>query len=107
MGSSAGTKVFLTYGWRATAAMTLGFSAWALFILMLRGPHCSRYTWFGWEGGWEARRIKVEEAEAKAAQQQQQQGNEKPGREGDVEDASATNSIQAIERELKDVQNEP
>ncbi|KAJ3824850.1 major facilitator superfamily domain-containing protein [Lentinula raphanica] len=47
LGSSAGTKVFLAYGWRATAAMTLGFTLWALLILLLRGPECERYTWFG------------------------------------------------------------
>lgn len=27
-----------------------------LFILLLRGPHCSRYTWFGYEGGLSARK---------------------------------------------------
>ncbi|KAJ3865147.1 major facilitator superfamily domain-containing protein [Lentinula novae-zelandiae] len=47
IGSSAGTKIFLTYGWRATAAMTLGLTAWALLMLMMRGPGCDRYTWFG------------------------------------------------------------
>ncbi|KAJ3999822.1 MFS superfamily [Lentinula boryana] len=51
LGSSAGTKVFLTYGWRATAAMTLGFTLWALIILLMRGPECERYTWFGFGSG--------------------------------------------------------
>jgi hypothetical protein len=27
-----------------------------LFILLLRGPHVGRYTWFGYEGGWSARK---------------------------------------------------
>lgn len=27
-----------------------------LFILLLRGPHCQRYTWFGYEGGLSARK---------------------------------------------------
>jgi len=27
-----------------------------LFILLLRGPHCERYTWFGYEGGFSIRR---------------------------------------------------
>lgn len=26
-----------------------------LLILLLRGPHCRRYTWFGYEGGLAAR----------------------------------------------------
>ncbi|KAF9068597.1 major facilitator superfamily domain-containing protein [Rhodocollybia butyracea] len=50
MGSAAGTKIFLTYGWRATAAMTLGFTVWALLVLALRGPAVGRYTWFGYGG---------------------------------------------------------
>ena len=32
-----------------------------LFILLLRGPHCKRYTWFGYEGGLEARKFVVDE----------------------------------------------
>jgi len=27
-----------------------------LLILLLRGPHCRRYTWFGYEGGFSIRR---------------------------------------------------
>lgn len=27
--------------------MTLGLTAWALLMLMMRGPGCDRYTWFG------------------------------------------------------------
>lgn len=41
-----------------------------LFMLFLRGPHVKRYTWFGYEGGLEARKSVVtarEMAESKAA----------------------------------------
>ncbi|KIK53960.1 hypothetical protein GYMLUDRAFT_923230 [Collybiopsis luxurians FD-317 M1] len=76
MGSSAGTKVFLAYGWRATAAMTLGFSAWALLILLLRGPHTGRYTWFGFEGGLESNKKLVEERKRQIGEVKDSEGGE-------------------------------
>ncbi|TFK38957.1 MFS superfamily [Crucibulum laeve] len=50
MGTSVGTKVFINYGWRAGAALSMGWYGWQLFILLVRGPHCHRFTWFGYEG---------------------------------------------------------
>ncbi|KAG6888738.1 hypothetical protein C0995_006390 [Termitomyces sp. Mi166 len=67
LGTSVGTKVFVTYGWRAGAALNMGWYGWQLFILFLRGPHCDRFTWFGYEGGLEARKSVVE-ARARALQ---------------------------------------
>ncbi|KAF8194412.1 major facilitator superfamily domain-containing protein [Mycena galopus ATCC 62051] len=67
MGTSAGTEVFTRYGWRAAAALNLGFYGWIILIMMLRGPHCARYTWFGFEGGWEARKSVVDARKAAAA----------------------------------------
>ncbi|KAI3620964.1 membrane protein [Moniliophthora roreri] len=60
MGTSVGTKVFIEHGWRAGAGLQLALAGWALFVLLLRGPHCSRYTWLGYEGGIEARKSVVE-----------------------------------------------
>ncbi|KAJ7607119.1 major facilitator superfamily domain-containing protein [Mycena polygramma] len=60
MGTAAGTQVFTTYGWRPAAALNLGFYGWILGVIMLRGPHCARFTWFGFEGGWEARKSVVD-----------------------------------------------
>lgn len=68
MGTAAGTEVFTTYGWRPAAALNLGFYVWILGIIMLRGPHCARFTWFGYEGGWEPRKSVVE-ARKKAAEE--------------------------------------
>ena len=51
MGTSAGSAVFLTYGWRAASALSMAFYGWQLLVLFLRGPNCARYTWFGFEGG--------------------------------------------------------
>ena len=59
MGTSVGSKVFNASGWRPAAALSLGWMGWQLIILLLRGPHCQRFTWLGWEGGFEMRKDKV------------------------------------------------
>ncbi|EKM56194.1 uncharacterized protein PHACADRAFT_63801, partial [Phanerochaete carnosa HHB-10118-sp] len=51
IGTAAGTSLFTHHGWRAAAALSLGCESFCLFVLFVRGPHCTRYTWFGWEGG--------------------------------------------------------
>lgn len=51
MGTSAGSQVFLTYGWRAASVLSMAFYGWQLFVLFLRGPNCKRSTWFGYQGG--------------------------------------------------------
>jgi hypothetical protein len=61
IGTSVGTQVFVKFGWRAAAALNLGFHGFQLFILLLRGPHCKQYTWFGYEGGLEARKSVVDQ----------------------------------------------
>jgi hypothetical protein len=61
MGTSVGTKVFLKYGWRAGAALNMGFYAFQLCVHLARGPHCERFTWVGYEGGLEARKKVVDE----------------------------------------------
>ncbi|KAK0503642.1 MFS superfamily [Armillaria luteobubalina] len=61
MGTSAGTKVFVRYGWRAGAALSLGWAGWQLFVLLLRGPHCGREMWFGYGGNIEAHEGRLKE----------------------------------------------
>lgn len=34
----------------------VAFCGCQLFVLLIRGPHAGRYTWFGYEGGLEWRR---------------------------------------------------
>ena len=51
----------MNFGWRAGAALSMGFYAWGIFLVLIRGPHCKRYTWFGYEGGLEARKKMVAE----------------------------------------------
>lgn len=61
MGTSVGTEVFVKYGWRAGAALSMGWYALQLVLILIRGPHCERWTWIGYEGGLEARKSLVEE----------------------------------------------
>lgn len=58
MGTAAGSRIFLQFGWRAAAAFALGLYGLQIVLLLMRGPHCKRYTWFGYEGGFEARKPK-------------------------------------------------
>ncbi|GJE91482.1 MFS general substrate transporter [Phanerochaete sordida] len=51
MGTAVGTQAFLKYGWRPAAALSVAWSGFTFVVLLLRGPHCTRYTWFGYEGG--------------------------------------------------------
>ncbi len=51
MGTAVGTKVYVSYGWRAAALVSIAWIAFEIAILLIRGPHCSRKTWFGYEGG--------------------------------------------------------
>jgi hypothetical protein len=38
----------------------MGFYGFLFLILLLRGPHCKRYTWIGYEGGLEAQKSVVQ-----------------------------------------------
>ncbi|KAJ7311773.1 major facilitator superfamily domain-containing protein [Mycena albidolilacea] len=58
MGTPVGSQIYLQHGWRACAALSVGLSGAQIVVLLLRGPHCGRYAWVGWEGGWGARRRK-------------------------------------------------
>ena len=51
-----GTLVYLQYGWRAGAGLSVGLAGFMLAILLLRGPHTKLHTWFGYEGGMEWRK---------------------------------------------------
>lgn len=79
MGSSVGTRVFVQYGWRASASVSMAWYGLQLFVQLVRGPHVKRYTWFGYEGGLEARKSVVtakEKAEADAADIQEKTGTQ-------------------------------
>ncbi|KAJ7241339.1 major facilitator superfamily domain-containing protein [Mycena haematopus] len=74
MGTAVGSQIYLKHGWRACAALSVALSGAQLIILFLRGPHCRRYTWFGWEGGHAALRRRrtvdlPESSETKSAEE--------------------------------------
>lgn len=48
---------------------------WQIGILFLRGPHCERFTWFGYEGGWESRKKVVEERKRQKMREEQGEEN--------------------------------
>ncbi|VDB87205.1 unnamed protein product [Peniophora sp. CBMAI 1063] len=95
IGSAAGSKVFLQYGWRANGALMVAFCLFQLFVLLARGPHTKRYTWFGYEGGLNWRRQQpapVQDAEngvssAGTEKEKEEAGDDQtraPSLEGDV-----------------------
>jgi hypothetical protein len=61
MGTYVGTQVFVKFGWRAAAVLNMALYGFQFFVLSLRGPHCKRFTWFGYEGGLEPRKSVVDE----------------------------------------------
>lgn len=83
-----GSKLFLSHGCRASGGLTLGLTVWALVLLLARGPHCNRYTWFGYEGGMEWRKRAVE------------------GDASGVEKEEGTNQVVPVAVELKETSND-
>ncbi|KAI8969423.1 major facilitator superfamily domain-containing protein [Trametes punicea] len=81
MGTAVGSKVFNEHGWRPDAALNLAWTGWTLFVLFLRGPHCPRYKWIGWEGGFELRKSRVlarQQAEREAAEARGEKAEQRP-----------------------------
>ncbi|BGP32455.1 hypothetical protein JCM10296v2_004236 [Rhodotorula toruloides] len=64
IGTAAGTRVYLDYGYRASGGLCLGLTGFMLLVLFLRGPHCPVKQWFGWTGGWELRKAVYERQQA-------------------------------------------
>jgi hypothetical protein len=50
IGTPVGTTVFVRYGWRAQAALSMGLYVLGLVVLLVRGPGCGKDKWVGWEG---------------------------------------------------------
>jgi hypothetical protein len=104
MGTAVGTKVFVQHGWRAAAGLSLAWYATQLVFLLVRGPHCERYTWFGWEGGAEHNKSVVDarKKEREAQQFDIEQGTEKDTKksavqyEGDEKNASSADDDETV-----------
>jgi len=82
LGTSVGTKVFVEHGRRTAAVLNMGWYGTQLLFLLLRGPHCRRFTWFGYEGGIEARKsvaeAKGQEVGSRLGYQRTARDNERP-----------------------------
>ena len=89
MGTAVGTELFNNHGWRASAAANLGWQSFALLVLLMRGPHCARYTWVGWEGGFAWRKNSEQPREAG---KRPATSEKKTDECGDAEEKGATES---------------
>ncbi|GAA5839222.1 hypothetical protein JCM11251_006011 [Rhodosporidiobolus azoricus] len=69
IGTAAGTRVYLKYGYRAEGGLCLALLGFMLFILFLRGPHCPTKQWVGWTGGWELRKSVAAQKEREAKEE--------------------------------------
>ena len=63
----------------------MGLHVFQFVVLGLRGPHCGRYTWFGYEGGVEWRKSVVDERK-RAVDVENESENEKGEDEGEREE---------------------
>ncbi|KAF9059614.1 MFS DHA1 protein [Rhodocollybia butyracea] len=61
MGTAVGTKLYTEGGYKLSSGIRVVFGGMELLLLMLRGPHVSRTTWIGWEGGMNLRKKKTDE----------------------------------------------
>ena len=61
IGTYIGTYIFVKFGRRAASAFNMALFGFQVIVLLVRGPHCNRYTWFGYEGGLEHRKSMVDE----------------------------------------------
>ena len=88
MGSSVGTLVFVKYGWRAAAGLNVAWMGFQVGVLFLRGPHCDRWTWLGYEGGLGWRRHdtlkKVEDGKARTEKMSEETVMEEDSEKGGV-----------------------
>jgi predicted MFS family arabinose efflux permease len=56
MGTAVGNKLYARGGWVLSGSASVGFMGGAIIVLLLRGPHETR--WLGWRGGLDLRREK-------------------------------------------------
>ena len=73
----------------------MGLFVFQFAVLLLRGPHCERYTWFGYENGIEPRKAVYEEKQKRKAEMEAMEKGEPrekesvDGRDGDVSEKAS------------------
>lgn len=89
MGTSVGTSVFNAHGWRAAAALSVGWHGFCLLMILVRGPHCKRYTWFGYDGGYSVKKPTAHKADDpnqdKEKQAQEPESNRPAPKDGEAQ----------------------
>ena len=106
MGTAVGTKVFVQYGWRAAAILSLAWYAVQLVIVLIRGPHCAQYTWFGWEGGTKARRS-FADAREKETEAHENDIEQSARQDGKFTDQLGDKEMTALSKKNSETINEP
>ena len=97
VGTSVGTSVYNHYGWRASAGLSVGWQGFCILMLLVRGPHCPRYTWFGYKGGLSWRKPSTEEQppiDAAGVEDEKQRNEDKKNTEDE-----RIEEVQAVGRE--------
>lgn len=105
MGTAVGSKVYTDHGWRPDASLNLAWTVFSLIVLLARGPHVPRYTWFGWSGGWELRKSRVvarQQAERDAAAKDLESAGEGAAVEAEDKGASDEKRRSADEAEERE-----
>ncbi|CAK5278573.1 unnamed protein product [Mycena citricolor] len=55
-GTAIGTKLYVSGGYKLSSGIRVVFAGLELLVLLARGPHAPRHTWFGWAGGMNLRK---------------------------------------------------
>ncbi|GAA5822773.1 hypothetical protein JCM11251_004373 [Rhodosporidiobolus azoricus] len=98
IGSSAGPRLFLTYGWRACYAFHVALSITAMAVLLARGPHCPSDRWIGWGGVYSLKRVKPAPVQGATEEAKEGAGN-KVDMEAQKAEGFMQGDIDAVERE--------
>ncbi|OBZ71091.1 putative uncharacterized transporter YgaY [Grifola frondosa] len=106
MGTSVGTQVFVKYGWRPAAALSVAWTGWTILVILARGPHVPRYTWFGYEGGCELRKSRLAERERRREEEAAAAVAADINASGDVEEEDRSGRDHTAEVREKTAQSE-
>ena len=60
MGTAVGTELLVNRSYTFSSAVRVSFCVFQFLVLLARGPHVPRKTWFGWAGGMEFRKQNLE-----------------------------------------------
>jgi hypothetical protein len=60
MGTAVGTELLVNRSYTFSSAIRVSFCVFQFIVLLARGPHVPRNTWFGWAGGMKFRKQSIE-----------------------------------------------